>query len=81
MPPEKSGYIFLLVPLLAGQVGAIVSLPWNHGRWVAGQILADPNTWNSSALQALKQLHDCLLTHYNCTEWAQPLADDAPAAG
>ena len=47
--------------------------------WVAGQNLADPNTWNSSALQTLKQLHDNLLTHYNCTEWAPPLADDAPA--
>ena len=49
--------------------------------WVAGQNLADPNTWNSSALQTLKQLHDNLLTHYNCTEWAPPLADDAPAPG
>ena len=47
--------------------------------WVAGQNLADPNTWNSSALQTLKQLYDNLLTHYNCTEWAPPLADDAPA--
>ena len=46
--------------------------------WVAVQNLADPNTWNSSALQTLKQLHDNLLTHYNCTEWAPPLADDAP---
>jgi len=54
--------------------------------WVAGQNLADPNTWNSSALQTLKQLHDNLLTHYNCTEWAAHLADaahaaDAPAQG
>jgi hypothetical protein len=48
--------------------------------WVAGQNLADPNTWNSSALHNLKQLHDNLLTHYNCTEWAPPLADDAPAS-
>ena len=47
--------------------------------WVAGQNLADPKTWNSSALHTLKQLHDNLLTHYNCTEWAPPLADDAPA--
>jgi hypothetical protein len=27
----------------------------------------------------LKQLHDNLLTHYNSTEWAPPLADDAPS--
>jgi len=47
--------------------------------WVADQNLADPNTWNSSALQILKQLHDRLLTHYNCTEWAPPLVDTAPA--
>ena len=26
-----------------------------------------------------QQLHGNLLTHYNCTEWAPPLADDAPA--
>jgi hypothetical protein len=37
------------------------------------------HTWNSSALPTLKQLHDNLLTHYNCKEWAPPLADDAPA--
>ncbi len=30
-------------------------------------------------IQSLKQLHGNLLTHYNCTEWAPPLADDAPA--
>jgi len=54
------------------------SLP-HASEWVAGQNLADPTTWNSSALQTLKQLHGKLLTHYNCTEWAQPLADDAPA--
>ena len=47
--------------------------------WVAGQNLADPTTWNSSALQTLKHLHGNLLTHYNCTEWAPPLAADAPA--
>jgi hypothetical protein len=56
------------------------SLP-HASEWVAGQNLADPNTWNSSALQPLKQLRDNLLTHYNCTEWAPPLADDAPAPG
>jgi hypothetical protein len=49
--------------------------------WVAGQNLADPNTWNNSTLQTLKQLHGNLLTHYNCSEWALPLADDAPAPG
>jgi hypothetical protein len=52
--------------------------------WVAGQNLADPNTWNISALQTLKQLHNKLLMRYNCTEWAPPLvanahAPDAPA--
>ncbi len=26
-----------------------------------------------------QQLHGNLLTHYNCTEWDPPLADDAPA--
>ena len=37
-------------------------------------------TWrSSSALQTLKELHGNLLTHYNCTEWAPPPADDAPA--
>jgi hypothetical protein len=54
------------------------SLP-HASEWVAGQNLADPNTWNSSALQTLKELHCNLLTHYNCSEWAPPLADDAPA--
>jgi hypothetical protein len=54
------------------------SLP-HASEWVAGQNLADPTTWNSSALHTLKQLHSNLLTHYNCTEWAPPLADDAPA--
>ena len=54
------------------------SLP-HASEWVAGQNLADPTSWNSSALQTLKQLHGNLLTHYNCTEWAPPLADDAPA--
>ena len=44
------------------------------------------NTWNSSALQTLKQLHDKLLTHHICTEWVSPpVADahalDAPAQG
>jgi hypothetical protein len=43
------------------------SLP-HASEWVAGQNLADPTTWNSSALQTLKQLHGNLPTHYNCTE-------------
>jgi hypothetical protein len=54
------------------------SLP-HVSEWVAGQNLADPTSWNSSDLQTLKQLHGNLLTHYNCTEWPPPLADDAPA--
>jgi hypothetical protein len=44
----------------------------------AGQNLADPNTWNRSALQTLKQFHDNQLTRCNCTEWAPPLGDDVP---
>jgi hypothetical protein len=51
----------------AHMVSWLSSLP-HASEWVAGQNLADPNTWNSSALQTLKQLHDNLLTHYNCTE-------------
>ena len=61
-------------------VSCLGSLP-HASEWVAGQNLADPTTWISSALQTLKQLHGNLLTHYNCTEWAPPLADDAPAQG
>jgi hypothetical protein len=59
-------------------VSCLGSLP-HASEWVAGQNLADPNTWNCSALQTLKQLHGNLLTHYNCSEWTPPLADDAPA--
>ena len=33
---------------------------------------------SSRPVQNLKQLHGNLLKHYNCTEWAPPLADDAP---
>ena len=62
----------------ARMVSWLSSLPY-ASEWVACQNLADPNTWNSSALQPLKQLHDKLLTHYNCTEWAPPLVDTAPA--
>ena len=50
------------------------SLP-HASEWVAGQNLADPNTWNSSALQTLKLLHGNLLTRYNCSEWAPLLAE------
>ena len=58
-------------------VSWLSSLP-HASEWIAGQNLADPNTWNSSALQTLKQLHGNLLTHYSCTEWApwKPLAND-----
>jgi hypothetical protein len=59
----------------AHMVSCLGSLP-HASEWVAGQNLADPNSF---ALQTLKQLHDNLLTHYNCTEWAPSLADDAPA--
>jgi hypothetical protein len=62
----------------AHQVSWLGSLP-HASECVAGQNLADPNTRNSSALQTLKQLHGDLLTHYNCSEWAPPRADDAPA--
>ncbi len=58
-------------------VSWLCSFP-HASEWVAGQNLADPNTWNNSALHTLKQLHNDLLTHYNCAEWDPPLADDAP---
>ncbi len=38
------------------------SLP-HASEWVAGQNLADLNTWTSSALHALKQLHEQLMQH------------------
>jgi hypothetical protein len=47
------------------------SLP-HASECVAGQTHDDPTTWSCSALTTLKQLHDKLLTHYNCTEWAPP---------
>ena len=47
--------------------------------WDAGQNPAAP-TLNSSALQTLKQLHDTLLTHYNCTDCAPPQVTDAHAS-
>jgi hypothetical protein len=62
---------------LSHMVSWLCSFP-HASEWVAGQNLADPNTWNNSALHTLKQLHNDLLTHYNCAEWDPPLADDAP---
>jgi hypothetical protein len=60
------------VPSATAQLVSLLhSLP-HASECDAGQNLADCNTWNSSALQTLKQLHDKLLTHYNCTEWAPP---------
>jgi len=56
------------------------SLP-HASEWVDGQNLADPNTWTSSALQALKQLHDQLMQHYNCKEWVPPTNANAPEPG
>jgi hypothetical protein len=53
------------------------SLP-RASAWAAGQNLADPNTWKCSSLTTLKQLHDKMLTHYRCIEWAPPPAADAP---
>ena len=52
------------------------SLP-HASDWAAAQNLVDPDTWTSSALNTLKQLHDQLLLHYNCTEWAPPPDADA----
>ena len=46
-----------------------------------GGNLADPNTWTSSALHALKHLHEQLMQHYNCKEWAPPPNANAPAPG
>jgi hypothetical protein len=89
LPHHKGG--LGITPLPASGMAAVYSatahlVSWlgslpHASEWVADQNLADPNTWNSSALQTLKRLHDNLLTHYNCTEWAPPLADDAPAPG
>ena len=62
----------------AHMVTWLSSLP-HASEWVADQNLAEPNTWNSSALQTLKHLYDKLLTHYNCTEWSPPLVSDAHA--
>ena len=72
----------------ANLVSWLGSLP-HASEWVAGQTLDDSTTWSCSALTNLKQLHDKLPTHYNCTEWAPPPpagpaaapAPDAPAQG
>jgi hypothetical protein len=64
----------------ANLVAWLQSLP-HASEWVAGQNLADPNTWTSSALHALKHLHEQLMQHYNCKEWAPPPNANAPAPG
>jgi hypothetical protein len=46
----------------AKMVSWLGSLP-HSSEWVANQDLADPNTWDSSALQTLKQIHDSLCQH------------------
>ena len=88
LPHHKGG--LGITPLPASGMAAFYSVTahlvsWlgsfqHASKWVAGQNLSDPTSWNSPALQTLKQLHCNLLTHYNCTEWAPPLADDAPAS-
>jgi hypothetical protein len=55
----------------ANLVAWLQSLP-HASEWVAGQNLADPNTWTSSALHALKHLHEQLMQHCNCKEWGSP---------
>jgi hypothetical protein len=47
--------------LLNWLLGSIRSLMPLNGPPFPVQNLADPDTWNSSALQTLKQLHDKLL--------------------
>jgi hypothetical protein len=63
----------------ANLVAWLQSLP-HASEWVARQNLADPNTWTSSALHALKHLHEQLM-HYNCKEWAPPPTANVPAPG
>ena len=77
LPHHKGG--LGITPLPAGMaafysatahlVSWLASLP-HASEWGACQNLADPTSWNTSAIQTLKQLHGNLLTHYNCTEWA-----------
>jgi hypothetical protein len=64
----------------ANLVAWLQSLP-HASEWVAGQNLADPNTLTSSALHARKHLHEQLMQHYNCKEWAPPPNANAPAPG
>jgi hypothetical protein len=86
----------------ANLVSWLGSLP-HSSQWVVSQTLDDPTTWLCSALTTVqfrpfrrptvsltfKQLHDNLLTIYNCSEWAPPPpavpaaapAPDAPAQG
>jgi hypothetical protein len=85
LPHHKGGQG--ITPLTASGMSAFYSMTthlvsWlgslpHASEWVAGQNLADPNTWNSSALRTLKQLHCNLLTHYSCTEWAPLLTCSA----
>jgi len=85
LPHHKGG--LGITPLQASGMAAFYSataelVAWLHSlphasEWAAGQNLADPDTWNSSALQTLKQLHDKLLMHHSCTEWAPPPDADA----
>jgi hypothetical protein len=64
----------------ANLVAWLQSLP-HASEWVARQNLADPNTWTSSALHALKHLHEQLMQHYNCKEWVPPPNANAPEPG
>jgi len=52
----------------------IVWLHWlpHASEWVDGQNIADHNTWTGLTLHSLKHLHDQLMHHYNCKEWAPP---------
>ena len=61
----------------ANLVAWLQSLP-HASEWVSGQNLANPNTWTSSALHALKHLHEQLMQHYYCKEWAPPQRANAP---
>ncbi len=64
----------------ANLVTWLQSLP-HASEWVAGQNLADPDSWTCSAFHTLKQLHEKLLQHCDCKEWAPPPRADAPAPG
>jgi hypothetical protein len=87
LPHHKGG--LGITPSQASGMAAFYSataelVAWLHSfphasEWAAGQNLADPDTWTSSALRTPKQLHDQLLMHYNCTEWGPPPDADAHA--